>query len=557
MKGWILVVIAALFLIPLVTAQDAYENDNVYQNASNIPVNGSRQLHTFHVSADQDYINFTAVAGSRYIIETYNKSNIDITNTIVYLYGTDGVTELTSNDDIISGTLRNSRISWNATSNGTFFLRVVEFSNSSGSSYEISVIRLGKLQPFLISPIINSEEAVSSLFNVSIGVRCYDGFCYNITSYLDPEEVKESSSNVNQEVLDEINKEGTADVIITFSDKEAVKDEIPKLSEKSILSSKRNLKVKRQYSSVPLVAGEITKEGFEELNGNPDVLSIELDKQFQIQLDSSVPVIGANLVWPTLLNNSNLTGVDQTICIIDTGINYSHSAFGSCARTSNINDGRCAKVVGGHDYVNNDNDPYDDQAHGTHVSGIAASEDATYRGVAPGARIVSIKVLNTAGSGSSSDVIAGIDWCTSNASRLNISVISMSIGENGFRVNENCDTEAETASINNAVLNNLIVVAAAGNDGYTDGITTPACITNSTSVGGTNDADAFSYDRGFRLDLAAPGVSVTAPWITGGTNLQSGTSMATPHVAGAAAIIQEIFRLKHNRTITPGDLTHL
>lgn len=555
MKGWILVVIIALFLIPLAIAQDAYENDNAYQNSTNILVNGSRHLHTFHVSADQDYINFTAVAGSRYIIDTYNRSNIDVTDTMVYLYDTDGITELSSNDDIDSGVIRTSRLSWNATSNGTYFLRVVEFSNSSGSSYEISVIRLGKLQPFLISPAGNINQSISSQFNVSIGVKCYDGFCYNISAYLDPEEAKEADG-ISQDILKEIEEDGSADVIITFSDRESRNNEVS-LQSKKILSSKKDFKVKYSYSGIPVAAGEITEEGLEKLIRNPNVISIEPDTQFNIQLDSSIPVIGANSVWPLILNNSNLTGVDQTICIIDTGINYSHSAFGSCSRTNNINDGSCSKVVGGHDFVNNDNDPYDDHGHGTHVSGIAASEDSTYRGVAPGARLVSIKVLNAAGSGSSSDIIAGIDWCTSNASRYNISVISMSLGENGYRVNENCDTQAETASINNAVLNNLIVFAAAGNDDYTDGITNPACITNATSVGGVTDANSFDYNRGFRLDLAAPGLSITAPSYTGGTTTLSGTSMATPHAAGAAAIIQQIFRLKHNRTITPSDLTHL
>ena len=560
MKGLILVLVIFAIVIPISLAQDSYEPDNFYQNSSNIPVNGSRQSHTFHLSGDQDYMNFTAIAGSRYIIETFNRSDIDITDTMIYLYSTDGLTEITSNDDIIGGTIRTSRISWSATANGTFFLRVIEFYNSSGGSYDISVIRLGKLEPFLISPSANNNQSRFGLFNFSAGLKCSEGFCYNISAYLDPEEAKDPDSKIDSEVMQNIESNGFANVIITLSDSNDVLDNNVQKTQANVLSAinlKRDFKVKHRYSTIPMLAGRITMNGLNKIKDKYNVISIELDRPIHVQLDSSIPVIRANQVWPTILNNSNLTGVDETICVIDTGINYSHSAFGSCARASDINNGSCPKVVGGHDFVNNDDDPYDDHGHGTHVSGIAASEDPTYKGVAPGARIVSIKSMNSGGGGSTSDVIAGIDWCTNNATRFNISVISMSLGENGVRYNEYCNTFAEASSINRAVLNNIFVASAAGNDGYTDGVTNPACVENATSIGGTDDSDSFSYNRGFILDLAAPGISIKAPSISGGFTTLSGTSMATPHAAGAAAIIKQNFRVRHNRTITPSEVKHL
>src|SRR3989338_1907740 len=92
----------------------------------------------------------------------------------------------------------------------------------------------------------------------------------------------------------------------------------------------------------------------------------------------------------------------------------------------------CSKVIGGWDTVNNAANPEDDHGHGTHVAGIVTSSDTTYKGVAPDAKIVAIKALNSAGSGLSSDIAAGIEWCVNNASSLNISVISMSIGGNQY-----------------------------------------------------------------------------------------------------------------------------
>ncbi|MBI4739442.1 S8 family serine peptidase [Candidatus Woesearchaeota archaeon] len=324
--------------------------------------------------------------------------------------------------------------------------------------------------------------------------------------------------------------------------------------------------LKFQYSTVNQLAGDVSWEGIEKLVTNPDVEFVYLDGEVKAALSDSVPLINADDVRAVVVTN-NITGAGQTVCVIDTGINFTHPDFGSCNFTSNINDRSCSKVIGGYDFVNSDENPADDNSHGSHVAGIVASEDSTYKGVAPGANLVAIKVLNAAGSGSFSDVIAGIDWCVNNASRLNITVITMSLGDSG-RQSAHCDAHSSGPSILNAVANGIFVAIASGNDGYglssgnTAGISAPACVSNATSVGASSKADAItSYsNRGLLLDLLAPGgisgSSIVATSHTGGHTGKLGTSMATPHVAGAAALIQQHYREKFNQNASPLLIEH-
>ncbi|MBR9683637.1 S8 family serine peptidase, partial [Candidatus Woesearchaeota archaeon] len=198
------------------------------------------------------------------------------------------------------------------------------------------------------------------------------------------------------------------------------------------------------------------------------------------------------------------------------------------------------------------NSAEDDHGHGTHVSGIAAGNHNTYRGVAPEAGIIAIKVCNSGGSCNSDDVISAIDWCTNNASKYNISVISISLGGDG-PYNTYCDDNSYgiAPGINSAVAENINVVISSGNNGWTTGISSPACVENATPVGAVNSADAVSYNRGDILDLLAPGVSITSTYMNGGTTSLSGTSMAAPHIAGAMVLLKQYWKLAYNQTLTP------
>lgn len=209
------------------------------------------------------------------------------------------------------------------------------------------------------------------------------------------------------------------------------------------------------------------------------------------------------------------------VCVVDTGINRLHH---------DLND----NYVKGFDFVNNDSDPMDDNGHGTHVSGTIAAElnNAGVVGVAPEADLIVAKVLNSAGSGSYSNVIAGINWCVDNKAK----VISMSLGGSS-------GSDALKSAVDTAYANDVLVVAAAGNSGNKpgkgDNVSYPARYDSVIAVAATssNDSRASFSSTGPAVEISAPGVSVKSTWLGTGYNTISGTSMATPHVSGVAALI--------------------
>ncbi|MBI3033647.1 S8 family serine peptidase, partial [Candidatus Woesearchaeota archaeon] len=230
--------------------------------------------------------------------------------------------------------------------------------------------------------------------------------------------------------------------------------------------------------------------------------------------------------------------------------------------------GSCSKVPGGYDYYNNDTDPMDDNGHGTHVAGIVASANSTYKGVAPGARIVAMKACDNTGNACTTAAIASsIDWCVSNRALYNISVISMSLGTDTLYTNY-CDDSYVTfkTSIEAAIAANISVLAASGNGnpGSSTGIASPACIKNTTAVASSTKSDGVSSfsDRNNITDLIAPGSSITSlEWspssclsgcsCSSGVMTCSGTSMATPHAAGAFALLRQFRRVLSNVTLSP------
>ncbi len=203
--------------------------------------------------------------------------------------------------------------------------------------------------------------------------------------------------------------------------------------------------------------------------------------------------------------------------IIDTGIRTTHTDFGGRAvwGTNTTGDGNNTDCHG----------------HGTHVASTTAG--TTY-GVAKAASLVAVKVLNCAGSGSNAGVIAGIDWVTGNHGAGQAAVANMSLG-GGFNQATN---DAVTASIADGV---SYAIAAGNENGSNACNVSPASTPNAITVGSTTNTDARSSfsNIGTCLDIFAPGSSITAAWGTSdtATNTISGTSMATPHVAGAAALV--------------------
>ena len=250
----------------------------------------------------------------------------------------------------------------------------------------------------------------------------------------------------------------------------------------NIESRDYDLKLKNTYSVINGFSGTITEEGLEKLKEDPDVAQIYYDDVRYLTLPTSVPQINADDVWSLRPNGTNLTGLGQTVCVIDSGIDYTHPNLGNCS-TENFTSGNCAKVISGWDYRNDDNDPRDDHGHGTHVAGIVASNHTTNRGVAPDAKLVALKVCDNSTNGACavSDIISGIDWCINNKTLFNITVITMSIG--GGSYSAACDSQADANASNVAVANGIFVSIATGNSGSSTQISAPACASNATAVG--------------------------------------------------------------------------
>lgn len=209
------------------------------------------------------------------------------------------------------------------------------------------------------------------------------------------------------------------------------------------------------------------------------------------------------------------TGAGVTAYIIDTGIRFSHNEFGG-------------RATSGFDAV--DGGTADDcNGHGTHVAGTVGG--STY-GVAKGVSLVGVRVLNCSGSGTTSGVVAGIDWVTANHTGSNPAVANMSLGGGASTALDN--------AVKASIADGVTYAVAAGNSNRDACKFSPARVATAITVGATTSTDArASYSNyGSCLDLFAPGSSITSAWYTSNTatNTISGTSMATPHVAGVAAL---------------------
>lgn len=323
----------------------------------------------------------------------------------------------------------------------------------------------------------------------------------------------------------------------------------------SRLSRRFGLKANRVYrSALNGFSARIPKNILSNIQNDASVKKVVKDRTLRVSRPirrpispsaDSTPVAmqtiptGVLRIGTTFSPTAKINGVDERVdvdvAVIDTGI----------GKHPDLN------RVGGINFVGTQSGLYQDlNGHGTHVAGtIGALDNSTgVVGVAPGARLWAVRVLDARGSGSLSDVIAGIDWVTQNADK--IEVANMSLGSPGSSDPE----DPMRVAIKNAVAKGVIFVVAAGNESKDASAYAPASFPEVISVSAIGDSDGKAGGQGAAtsdgnddtfakfsnfgsvVDIAAPGVDIYSTWLLGKFKKLSGTSMASPHVAGVAAL---------------------
>jgi subtilisin family serine protease len=274
------------------------------------------------------------------------------------------------------------------------------------------------------------------------------------------------------------------------------------------------------YQNFGGFAATLTAEEVEALRSNPNVEFIEQDAEIKAFATQSGAPWGLARLSNTNAGSTTYTyddtaGSGTCAYIIDTGIQTNHPDFGG-------------RAVWGRNFVGSGTT--DDNGHGTHVAGTIGG--TTY-GVAKKTTLIAVKVLNASGSGSTSGVVGGMDWVASDGrTRAGCSrgvVVNMSLGGGLSTAINNAATGITNAG--------LFLAVAAGNEGQNAANVSPASTASACTVGATdiNDRTASFSNFGAVLDVYAPGVNVLSTWIGSTTRSISGTSMASPHIAGLGA----------------------
>gem|GEM_PF-825872 len=311
---------------------------------------------------------------------------------------------------------------------------------------------------------------------------------------------------------------------------------------------------------IPFVALEVDAAAYAALLASPQVISIQPNHTSELQLAQTIPIINADDLWAF-----GFTGVGKTVAIIDTGVLATHTSFGGrvvaeacysgaagstplCPNFGYSQTGtgaaaptRCLTIYNG----------ATDCSHGTHVTSTAAGDDATIQGVARDSAIIGVNVFSQV-SGQTrplaydSDIISGINYVYGLRNTYDIVAVNLSLG--GGYYSSACDgySPAMSAALQNVRAAGIIPVVAAGNNGSTTTIGYPGCISHALTIAATTDADvraSYSNSLPSLVELFAPGSTVYAAFASSTTayGTLSGTSMATPHVTGAIAVLSAAF----------------
>ena len=310
------------------------------------------------------------------------------------------------------------------------------------------------------------------------------------------------------------------------------------------------LDVKRRYTLLPALALNVAPEARTQLESHPDVVAVQDD----LRVTTSLKFAGA-MAQSTPAHALGYTGKGVRIAVLDTGVDATHPDL-------------AGRVYQQHCFAQGGCPPYgqpestsalDEEGHGTHVAGIlAGGGKIAAAGMAPGAELVAVRVLDKSGAGAQSDIVAGLDWVALHAKAWNVRVLNMSLGSQKAWASA-CDASDPATSAAIALLGKkgVAVFAAAGNEGKLNGMGNPACLTGVHSVGAvyTHDLPVANFpglcqdlapkagamacfsNRSKNLRLIAPGAPIVSDAPGGKTATMFGTSQATPVAAGVAALV--------------------
>jgi len=311
-----------------------------------------------------------------------------------------------------------------------------------------------------------------------------------------------------------------------------------------------------EYLALPALAGMLRAPGLAALASRSDVLAIGVAESHRPSLAEHVPIVGGDRATA----DYGVTGEGVTVAVFDTGIDTDHPDL-----EDHLVAQQCYSVAGGcgRNNATQGTDAEDENGHGTAVAGIITSGGrVSPPGIAPNAGIVAMRVFDDRARADNRDIVSGLDWVLRNYRAHDIKVINMSLGSTAVYTGR-CDDEpsevARAEAISRLLSRGIVTFAASGNGAATNAMSAPACITKVISVGATYDADlgkrAFSActdestavdmitcftNRNRSLSVLAPGSITTLPVMGGGARGGwSGTSMASPMAAGAAALLFE------------------